>query len=276
MRRNRVKLFFIALTGFFLTCFGAAKAVSPMVSVPASPPKDEKPTLPPNDIFEVFNRETVHRFLPSNRNLFGMSRMPRISYQQRTVIDWKGTKTTILISPIPRTDYDWQGRPYLDDTPRISRYKPETDGEKQAVRALEKDGWKFGIYLFGRRVDVYITRVGSDSHKESLFLRYPLNEPLSVTSHTQARHLMKPEKLIPQVNDAFDAFFAGKERYDFTLDNRAFVAIPVRAQTSCLNCHRGPVVTRVLGDDPKKPKLQYRERRVGDTIGILVYSFEKR
>lgn len=275
MRRNRVKLFFIALTVFFLTCFGAAKAVSPRIPVPASPPKDEKPALPPNDIFEVFNQETIHRFSSVSGGRFGMSRVPWSYFydmRQRSIVSWKGTKTTILINPdLALKD----GLTYEQAFEKTRHYQPETPGEQRAIAALEKDGWKFGIYLFGRLLDVQ-KAPAAVGHGKEFKLRYRLNTPLTGTSFTRLRHLVPPKKLIPQVNDAFEAFLEGKERYDFTVGQRTLIAIPVRTQASCLQCHRGPFVTRVLGDDPKKPKLQYRERRVGDTIGILVYSFEKR
>ena len=81
----------------------------------------------------------------------------------------------------------------------------------------------------------------------------------------------EPKRLQEGVDEAFERFNAANT-YEFSLGNWAYVARPVRALESCMKCHQDMFITSKLGNK----KYAYRKRHVGDTIGVLLYAFDKK
>lgn len=154
--------------------------------------------------------------------------------------------------------------------PHLERFIPETDDEKTSVTDFQNDGWKVGLYLFGRRAnEITITKNGKSG--KSLRILNKLNNPLPVTEKLKVKNLTSPQKLLEQVKIAF-LEFQKKDSYEFDLGKKSFIARPVRAANeTCLGCHTDFLITEIVA----KGTYKYRPRKIGDTIGVLVYSFEK-
>jgi len=153
--------------------------------------------------------------------------------------------------------------------PHFEHFEPHTEEEKQAVANLQNGEWKVGIFLIGRR-GYEIPTVPASDHR-NLLVQYKLNSPVPVTTNVKKRELADPKRLQDGVDEAFERFNTA-ETYDFSLGKWAYVARPVRAREVCMKCHQDMFVTAKLADK----KYAYRSRRVGDTIGVLLYAFEKK
>jgi len=154
--------------------------------------------------------------------------------------------------------------------PHFEHFEPQTEEEKQAVVHLQNGEWKVGIYLMGRRAYENPTITDLNDEKR-LLVQYKLNEPVPVTTNVKKRELPDPKRLRDGVDEAFERFRAA-DTYDFSLGKWAYVARPVRAQESCMKCHTDKFVTSKLSEK----RYKYRNRRVGDTIGVLLYAFSKK
>jgi hypothetical protein len=153
--------------------------------------------------------------------------------------------------------------------PHFEHFTPQTDEEKQVVDSLQNGEWKVGIYLMGRRA--YENPAVKDANAaKRLLVHYKLNGPVPVTANVSKGQLADPKRLQAGVDEAFERF-TKTDTYDFSLGNWAYVARPVRARETCMQCHQDKFVTSKLG----KEKYAYRNRHVGDTIGVLLYAFKK-
>jgi len=152
--------------------------------------------------------------------------------------------------------------------PHLEHFEPNTEEEKQAVANLQNGAWRVGIYLIGRRGYANPTRGLNDA--SHLLVHYKLNSPVPVTTNVKKSELANPKRLQGGADEAFERFNTS-DTYDFSLGKWAYVARPVRARESCMKCHQDMFVTAKLGNK----KYAYRSRRVGDTIGVLLYAFSK-
>ncbi len=201
----------------------------------------EKPPLPSREMIDRFDGAIQARFLkiPS----FGFSR--------------------IVSRPLHLGDH----------------FEPLNQEEKDAVGQFRDERWKVGIYLFGR------TGILQTGKVNDFKVQYKLNPPVPVTGFTHSGDLVEPEKLTEQVGKAFETLSQGQtvgtvlqglERYEFTVGKRAYVATAVRARESCLKCHQTQLTSRTESTPEGEKRYFYRPCRVGDTIGVLVYSFERK
>ena len=153
--------------------------------------------------------------------------------------------------------------------PHLEYFVANTEEEKQAVANLQNQRWKVGIYLIGRRA--YKNPSVKAKHGEDrLLVQYKLNDPVPVTSNIKKKDLPLPKRLKQDVDEAFERF-KQVGSYDFSLGKWSYVARPVRAQETCLPCHRDFYVISKLANK----KYAYRSRRVHDPIGVLVYAFDQ-
>jgi hypothetical protein len=153
--------------------------------------------------------------------------------------------------------------------PHLEGFEPHTTEETEAVNNLQNAKWKVAVYLFGRRGYQKAPQKHSDA-EQGLMVQYKLNYPVPITNNVKKWELAKPKGLQDGVDEAFNRF-AAAESYDFSLGKWSYVARPVRAQDSCLKCH-----TDLFTNKLDSKNWEYRNRRVGDVIGVLVYAFGKK
>jgi len=154
--------------------------------------------------------------------------------------------------------------------PHLETFVPASEDEKNSVTGFQEEGWAVGLYLFGRRANEIPVKKNGKTVKK-LHVVNKLNAPLPITEKLKSDDLAKSESLLEQVKIAFQVFQTS-DNYEFEFNNRAYVAKPVRAMNeSCLQCHTDFYITKQVA----KKTYKYRPRKVGDTIGVLVYSFEK-
>lgn len=154
----------------------------------------------------------------------------------------------------------------------VGGFHPQGEEETSILSEFQKDGWKVGLYLFGRRA------VPDEKRKnplEKFKIRYRLNQPLPITG-VEEKELPGSKKLIDEVKSAFLAFQAAENparvRYQFSRGEWTYIAKPVLAMNqNCLKCHTDYVITEKLDDG----KFKFRKRAVGDVNGIIVYGFTK-
>lgn len=165
-------------------------------------------------------------------------------------------------------------KPQPLESGHVRSFHPVNDDEKSLLAAFEKNGWKVGLYLFGRTA----MPNGKDENPLAKFkVRYRINKPVPITWGLKEKHLPKSKKLMDEVKSAFIAFQTqsdeNKDRYQFTKGDWTYVAKPVRAvNQSCIRCHTDYVITEKLDDD----RFKFRKRAVGDVNGVVVYGFTKK
>lgn len=156
----------------------------------------------------------------------------------------------------------------------VGSFSARTDEERAIVSGIGKDGWLSAIYLFGRRA----TPRGDKTNPYRKFdIRYRVNLPVPVTPELERDKLPKSKKLIDDVKKAFARFqsapAADPAEYRFAQGKWEFVAKPVRAvNQSCVSCHTDWVVNADLGDG----RYEFRQRKIGDVNGVIVYGFSKK
>ncbi len=154
--------------------------------------------------------------------------------------------------------------------PHLEHFEPHTADERLVVANLERGDWKVGIYLMGRRA-YELPDIKNLNGPKQLTVQYKLNDPVPVTSNVKKSELYGPKRLRDGVDKAFERFREG-DTFDFSIGEWSYVARPVRAGEACMKCHQDMFVTAKVGNK----KYQYRNRRVGDAIGVLVYAFRKK
>jgi len=167
--------------------------------------------------------------------------------------------------------------------PTISgRFVPETDKEKEAVSEIEQSGLKMVIYLASR----FILESAPDESqdKDRLFSHQPILGPVDITQSSQKTDWPEALGLWKQTRKAMQ-YFDGKKsayHYEFSVEDKDFIARPVRAQESCLKCHNPQTYKIYYKYDvsSKGARLgelsvndQVRQLSVGDPIGVLLYAY---
>ncbi len=158
-------------------------------------------------------------------------------------------------------------------SPHLNSFEPKYSGEYKYVSGFQKEGWKMGIYLFGR---VANPKVVKGVEQKTFSINYRLNPPLAGTTNVNSDKLPKTKKLLNEVKSAFIAFQKpngeNENNYEFSIGKWSYVARPVRAvNESCIRCHTDYVITEKLGDG----KFTFRKRKIGDANGVIVYGFIK-
>ncbi|MGI8639845.1 MAG: c-type heme family protein [Pyrinomonadaceae bacterium] len=164
-------------------------------------------------------------------------------------------------------------QPVYPPNPHLEQFSPINDEEKASVAGFEKEGWKVGLYLFGRRAT---PKIVDGKEQKEFSINYRLNKPLPITRELNEKQLPKAEKLLKEVKAAFLDFQTpnspNENEYEFSIGKWSYVAKPVRAvNQSCLKCHTDYVMTEKIGDG----KYKFRKRQVGDANGVVVYGFVK-
>jgi hypothetical protein len=162
------------------------------------------------------------------------------------------------------------------------RFEPETEEEKEAVRALKREGYTVGLYLAGRGVLAETPvekRVASNR-----FGGWPgraIAGPIFVSS-SAPKNLPGAVPLWDETRRALESFASGGERHEFTAGVWRVEARPVRASAeSCIECHRRhagfeikPVPAAGGAHAPAEPPKE-AELKVGDPLGVLLYAYRK-
>lgn len=154
------------------------------------------------------------------------------------------------------------GPPY-----HLQRFLPENAEEQAAVTRLEKEGLTVGFYLAGRKLlgpkpdSAQLALLGKASFGR------PIHGPVAVTANAHRAQMPRSESLWEQGQEAMLAF-SKSQRHDFSAGQWNFIALPVRAQQSCLKCHNHTALD-YLAHDPKNRK----ELKVGDPLGVLIYTY---
>jgi hypothetical protein len=194
------------------------------------------------DSIERFDRAIQSRFL--TEPMFGMAR---------------------IVSGMPIKSTPYRSR-------HVPSFHPNGEDEVALVDAFRNDGWRVGLYLYGRRAEPR----KSSGPIEKFDVKYRINLPVAITSNLEQKELPAAKKLIDDVKAAFIEFQTG-DPATFTEKRFAkgpwtFVAKPVRAvNASCVRCHTDYVITEKLADK----KFTFRKRQVGDVNGVLVYAFSR-
>ncbi|MDQ6788350.1 MAG: DUF3365 domain-containing protein [Acidobacteriota bacterium] len=197
----------------------------------AAPKENEKPSM---DLIEKFDAAIQQRFLTEPG--FGISRI-------------------VFINPA------------VPNNPHLTNFIPKDADEKTSVESFQADGWRAALYLFGRRIE---KQTNEKNGKTKFYISNRTFAPMPITKNVKAENLKPSANLIDEAANAFEAFQTS-DKYEFDNGRWAYVAKPVRAQQSCLQCHTDYVMTSKIGEKPYK----YRKRQKGDAIGVLVYGFEE-
>lgn len=79
--------------------------------------------------------------------------------------------------------------PAFPPNPHLRNFSPVNDEERNSVDFFRKEGWKVGIYLFGKRTYPETTN-GKEKVKFTVY--YRLNKPIAVTPNLKERTLRPP------------------------------------------------------------------------------------
>lgn len=153
----------------------------------------------------------------------------------------------------------------------VGGFSPINEDERSTITGFVNDGWKVGLYLYGRQA----TPDGDKENPlEKFKISYRINRPVSVVWESPKDRLPNSKKLINEVKAAFLKFQADVTvvDYRFAKDDWSYVAKPVRAvNESCIRCHTDYVVT----DKLENGQYKFRKRAVGDVNGVIVYGFSR-
>jgi hypothetical protein len=152
----------------------------------------------------------------------------------------------------------------------IGMFAPGTDQEREAVGEIERSGLKMVLYLASRNILV------TEPDEPVRFLsapHAPLRGPVAITQGSQKIDWPEMSRLWKQARKAMQEFDADKSatQYEFSAEGKDFIARPVRAQESCLECHspRGyQSPGHGLNSDGSIRRLS-----VSDPIGVLLYAY---
>ncbi len=170
------------------------------------------------------------------------------------------------------------GSARISPTPPYSRhvesFYPKNGLEKTIVEDFEQNGWKVGLYLYGKRTEKEIKK---GVEQDKFLIDYRLKQPIIITKNIKKREdLSKSVSILKKVKEAFSVFQESEtteeKNFEFEAGGWWYFAKPVRAvNESCVRCHTDYAVVKKLD----KGKYQFRKRRVGDVNGVLVYAFQK-
>jgi hypothetical protein len=160
------------------------------------------------------------------------------------------------------------------------RFDPETEEERQAVRAVKRAGLKVGLFIVGR--GVLAETAPGERRVYNLFgglwAGRTIAGPIFLNS-TEAKRLPDPTLYWDGARRAMLSFAAGGESYDFEVGDWKALARPVRAAESCLQCHATDMEAKAVKVDgrtfyrwePGSNKL-----RAGDPLGAMLYVYRRK
>jgi hypothetical protein len=140
----------------------------------------------------------------------------------------------------------------------IGSFEPENDLEKEAVAEIEHSGMKMALYLISRKI---LTAEPKMLEAPQPIHHAPLRGPVAITKSAQQADWPDKSSLWKQSLKAMQDFDVDKSatQYEFSAEGKDFIARPVRAQESCLQCH--------------VPETYARRLSAGDPIGVLLYAY---
>jgi hypothetical protein len=161
------------------------------------------------------------------------------------------------------------------------KFAPETEEEKGAVRELNREGYKVGLYLAGRAILDDTPEGGR--YSKLFFDGSPAGQGFSgpiFLSSASMKELPTAAALWDETRRALQSFAAGEERYGFKSGEWDVETRPVRAsKESCLKCHTARVEFKVVinekGDKVVKSETREGPPKLGDPLGVLVYAYRK-
>jgi hypothetical protein len=163
------------------------------------------------------------------------------------------------------------------------KFAPETEEEKEAVRELNREGYKVGLYLAGRAIlnDVpeQYRRAKLDFGASSAGQAF--SGPIFLIS-SDTKGLPTAASLWDETRRALQSFATGAERYGFKSGEWDVEARPVRAsEEPCLKCHVARVdfavvVVNEKGEKSVEPETKEDPPKLGDPLGVLVYAYRKK
>jgi len=172
-----------------------------------------------------------------------------------------------------------QGRGLHTPAPSINSYSqpktigmfvPENDQEKEAVAEIERSGMKMALYLASRNI---LGAEPDESERNRLVLHAPLRGPVGFTQGSQKTDWPEKSSLWKQARKTMQDFDSDKSafQYEFSAEGKDFIARPVRAQESCLQCHLQQAYISPSHDLNSNGSI--RRLSVGDPIGVLLYAY---
>jgi hypothetical protein len=160
------------------------------------------------------------------------------------------------------------------------KFEPETEEEREAVGELKRAGYRVGLYLAGRAI---LQPVPEQYRRAKTgfgtgFTGQGFSGPIFLSS-SDIKSVPNAAALWDETRRALVAFAGGSERYGFESLGWKAEARPVRAEESCLHCHRADNETTYgvtkdgvafVNVEPKGQAL-----KVGDPLGVLLYLYKK-
>jgi len=151
----------------------------------------------------------------------------------------------------------------------IGKFVPENDQEREAVAEIEQSGLNMALYLASR--NVLGTRPDEPKNLSHIMFHAPLRGPVGITRSAHKSDWPENLSLWKQAQKAMRDFDSNKSasQSEFSVEGKDFIARPVRAQESCLQCH----TPETYQSDISKNGGVARQLRVDDPIGVLLYAY---
>jgi hypothetical protein len=138
-------------------------------------------------------------------------------------------------------------------------FRPETDAEISSVRELEEARLTVALYLGGRDLLARKTDPKRDSYER-------IEGPVVVT-RGRFPSTIPSNSMLAKARRAFAAFEQRESQDEFAIETWTVVARPVRANGTCLKCHRS-----TGGGSPYDGEAS--DLRVGDVLGVVFYAYQ--
>jgi hypothetical protein len=163
------------------------------------------------------------------------------------------------------------------------KFAPETEEEKTAVRELKSEGYRVGLYLAGRAIldDVPEQNRRAKIYFDASSAGQAFSGPIFLSSDGM-KGLPTASALWDETRRALQSFATGAERYGFKSGEWDVETRPVRAsEESCLRCHTARVhfavvVVNEKGEKSVQPETTEDPPKLGDPLGVLVYTYMKK
>jgi len=153
--------------------------------------------------------------------------------------------------------------------PREGMFVPENNREGESIAEIERSGLIMALYIVSRKV---LGNTPDESQNQLRFLFHePFRGPIALTRNSQKTDWPENMSLWKQAKKAMQDFDSNKSafHYEFSVEGKDFVARPVRARESCLQCHTPQVYQGNISNNDGVA----RQLSVGDPIGVLLYAY---
>jgi hypothetical protein len=247
---KRVVVAFAFLAGAMFAVVGA-RNISPLraVAQEKTPPGKGAPILLGCSLIDPLDELILDRFAQQGRG-FGL---------ERVMVPGRGLHTPISSLAL------------YSQAKTIGMFVPENEQERGAVAEIEESGLKMVFYLASRRI--LEPPPDESKNKNTLLLHAPLRGPVAITQASQKTDWPEAVGLREQARKAMQGFESKTitSQSEFSVGDKTFLARPVRAQESCLQCH----TPQTYQGDPSNTEGAIRQLKVGDPIGVLLYAYAK-